>query len=211
MNLPTNKDKPANWTKNILYSIFVYFPTASFQTTGCAPALRMFPKLWILKASVRFEADWYVGVITQPLSKANHQNTVVHSMGLLSLALNVPGLPAHSYWLCISITGLQACPFKMQQWMCDSKPWETETQLELKGHPTQPQDASSCTIPTQEAHGMLSLAHLASCSLHGGINTAPAHVHHCLLSRWPFTLLQLIAWCWDHILGHLIHICHQAF
>lgn len=159
MNQPTNKNKPANWTKNLLYSIFVYVPTASFQTTGCAPALRMIPKLWILKASARLETDLYIGcsrVIVQPISKANYQDTVVHSMGLSSLALNVSGLPVNNSWLFISITGLQACAYEVhvQELMFDSKPWETDTWLGLRGHPTQPHDASSSTIPTREAHRM---------------------------------------------------------
>lgn len=156
----------------------------------------MIPKLWILKASARLETDLYIGcsrVIVQPISKANYQDTVVHSMGLSSLALNVSGLPVNSSWLFISITGLQACAYEahVQELMFDSKPWETDTRLGLRGHPTQSHDASSSTIPTREAHRMSPPAHLASCPLHGGTNTAPACVLHCLLSRWTFHIIAI--------------------
>lgn len=192
VNRPTNKNKPANWTKNRLYSIFVYFPTAFFQTTGCAPALRMFPKLWILKAWARFETDWYVGVTHSPSPRR------ISRTQWCTAWLCYPWLQVCQVCLLTAIDFASALlPCKLVHTRCTRRnrcgtqnlerwtlSWDWKaTPRSHRMHPA-----------ARSLHGRCmecsSLVHLASCLLCGGMNTALGCVPHCLLSR---STLHIIA------------------
>lgn len=85
--------------------------------------------------------------------------------------------------------------------MFDLQPWETYTQLGLKGNPSQPRDASSGKSPTQQALWMFvsGTPGQPPPAWWGELGPAPAFVLHCLLSNLTFHIIAIHCLVWDCI------------